>query len=100
MRAAAVDANHAEMMAALRKLGADVVDIHWIGQHVPGFVDLAVCHRLRTWFVEVKMPGEDLNANEIRFWAAHQETMPLRLVRTVEDCVKLVEEECSEYSRT
>ncbi len=94
MRRCSVDANHAEMMAALRKLGADVVDTHWLGRFVPGFPDLAVCHRSRTWFVEVKMPGEDLNANELRFWAVHQDIMPLRLVRCVEDCVQLVEEGC------
>ena len=92
MRAAATDANQREIVEALRGLGCDVVDVHWLGQHVPGFPDLIVGHRGRSWLVEVKTAAGKLTPDECVFWSLHHETLPLRVVRTIEDCVQMIEE--------
>jgi hypothetical protein len=51
MRAARVDANQAEIVAALRKAGCDVTPTHRAGE---GFPDLAVGYRGATYLLEVK----------------------------------------------
>jgi hypothetical protein len=51
MRRAAVDANQAEIVKALRKVGATVQPLHRVGQGCP---DLAVGHRGVNHFIEVK----------------------------------------------
>lgn len=50
-RASRVDANHAEIVAALRKIGASVADTSGVGG---GFPDLVVGYRGRNLIVEVK----------------------------------------------
>ena len=50
-RAARVDANQAEVVEALRGVGASVTTTHTIGQ---GFPDLAVGFRGRTYLLELK----------------------------------------------
>ena len=45
-----VDSNHSEIVAALRKAGAVVIDIHT----VPGALDLIVAHRGELHIMEVK----------------------------------------------
>lgn len=50
-RIAKVDANQAEIVAALRKVGASVTPTHQIGN---GFVDLVVGFRSRNYLFELK----------------------------------------------
>ena len=50
-RAAKRDRNHQEIVAALRKVGATVVDLGAVGQGVP---DLLVGHRGKTLLMEIK----------------------------------------------
>jgi hypothetical protein len=50
-RAAAVDANQARVVAALRRVGASVQPLHAVGKGVP---DLLVGFRGVTWLVECK----------------------------------------------
>jgi len=50
-RAARVDGNHPEVVAALRAIGASVADTSRVGS---GFPDLVVGFRGRNWLVEVK----------------------------------------------
>jgi len=51
MRAARVDANQAEIVAALRKAGCSVTPTHKAGE---GFPDLAVGYRGATFLLELK----------------------------------------------
>ena len=50
-RAARQDANHAEIVSALRKVGASVADTSGVGR---GFPDLVAGFRGRNWLMEVK----------------------------------------------
>jgi len=50
-RAAKKDRNHVEIVAALRKAGATVVDLGAVGHGVP---DLLIGHRGRTMLMEIK----------------------------------------------
>jgi hypothetical protein len=50
-RAAKVDRNQAEIVAALRSAGATVQPLHSVGQGCP---DLLVGYRGRNWLIEVK----------------------------------------------
>jgi hypothetical protein len=50
-RAAKVDANQADIVAALRAIGASVTPLHAVGNGVP---DLLVGFRRQTWLIEVK----------------------------------------------
>ena len=63
-RAARTDANQQAIIDALRKVGATVQPLHRQGEGVP---DLLVAYRLRNYLIEVKLPGEDLNARQ-RVW--------------------------------
>lgn len=50
-RAARTDANHAEIIHALRAIGASVADTSAVGQ---GFPDIVVGMRGRNWLIEIK----------------------------------------------
>ena len=50
-RRARVDANHGEVVQALRRVGALVFDLSRVGAGCP---DLLVCHRGRLYLLEVK----------------------------------------------
>lgn len=50
-RAAKVDGNQAEIVAALRKVGATVQPLHAVGAGCP---DLLIGYRGRNWLIEVK----------------------------------------------
>lgn len=60
------DANQAEIMWALRRCGAHVIDLHIIGGGVP---DLLVWYDGRYTLVEIKSPEGRLNTRE-REWLA------------------------------
>ncbi|MDD4986141.1 MAG: hypothetical protein PHQ43_10210 [Dehalococcoidales bacterium] len=55
------DANQAEIMAALRKVGASVQSLHEVGRGCP---DLVVGYHGHNYLMEVKMPFQILNAAE------------------------------------
>lgn len=66
------DANHAEIVAALRALGCSVVSTAGVGD---GFPDLAVGYRGETYLVEVKDGSKPpsarlLTADEASFFAS------------------------------
>lgn len=61
-RAAAVDANQAEIVAALRAVGATVITCHAVGK---GFPDLVVGYRGETFLIEVKDPSQPLHRHEL-----------------------------------
>lgn len=65
-RAAKVDANQAEIVRALRAVGARV---HVTSSLGGGFPDLTVGFRGQTFLLEVKQPGEKLTPRECVFFA-------------------------------
>lgn len=62
-----MDENQPEIVEALRKVGAKVVHTHQLGG---GFPDLIVWARNRMFLLEIKMPGEPLNKQQVEFIAA------------------------------
>ena len=69
-RAAKVDANHTEIVKALRKVGCSVLSLAAIGNGCP---DLLVSYRhrssnmVRTLLMEIKRPKGKLNAQQEQF---------------------------------
>jgi len=61
-RAAKVDSNQAEVVLALRKIGASVTPIHMVGQGCP---DLLVGFRGRTVVLEVKDGAKPPSARKL-----------------------------------
>jgi hypothetical protein len=84
-RAAKVDANHAEVVEALRKLPCEVLSLAQLGGGVP---DLLALFRGRLVFLEVKQPGEKQNAAQIKF----AERWPVAVVRSGPEAVLAVVE--------
>lgn len=62
--AAKVDANQAEIVEALRAAGCTVTTLHRVGQGCPDLLVGNIGHNL---LIEVKAPGEKLNARERRW---------------------------------
>jgi hypothetical protein len=63
-RAAKVDANHAAIVAALRRAGCSVQSLAGVGFGVP---DLLVGVRGKMYLLEVKRPGEDLRESQVEW---------------------------------
>ena len=63
-RAAKVDANQNEIVDALRKIGVSVLHLHQVGKGCP---DLLCWHRHRYVLLEVKVPGEGPNKEQVEF---------------------------------
>lgn len=63
-RAHRVDANQAEIIAALRRVGAFVVDTSSLGD---GFPDILACYRQGVYLLECKRRGGYLTPAERRF---------------------------------
>lgn len=61
-----MDQNQPAIVQAMRSVGAKVEHCHQIGG---GFPDLIVWAKGRTFLVEVKMPGEKLNKQQVEFIA-------------------------------
>lgn len=83
MRAKRTDANHADIIAALRRVGCAVVSLHEVGKGVP---DLLVWARNRTLLMEVKVPGETINKQQAEFIASWPGE--IHVVRTEEEALK------------
>ena len=86
-----VDANHAEVVAALRKIGASVVSLASVGAGVP---DLAVGFRGRNLLLEVKdgrkpPSARKLTDDEAAFMAAWKGQYAV--VESAEQAVAIVE---------
>ena len=63
-RAARVDTNQAEIVAALRAIGAQVEHLHTLGKGCP---DILVGYRGTNYLLEIKSPGGKLTDDE-RYW--------------------------------
>ncbi len=76
------DGNQAEIVSALRELGATVLIISGVGHNAP---DLVVGYRGRNFLMEVKQPGEDLRPGQQDWhdqWAGR-----VCVVRSPEDAI-------------
>jgi Holliday junction resolvase len=87
MRAARVDANHGEVVAALRKAGCTVQSLASIGKGCP---DLLVGKDGRTFTIEVKGPKGQLTPDQVKWINEWQGVV--HIVRTVDDALQLVGE--------
>jgi len=78
-----VDANQAEIVQALRSVGAGVCSLADLGHGVP---DLLVCYRRHLFLIEVKAPKGELTPDE-RAWHA---LWPVSVARSIEDALRVV----------
>ena len=89
-RAAKTDRNHAEVMAALRKAGAEVTSLHGVGQGVP---DLLASYRGQWFLIEVKdgkkAPSDRALTPDQKKWIDKQNA-PVSVVETVEAALKSI----------
>lgn len=85
MRAAKVDQNQPEIVAALRKAGISVQSTATIGK---GFPDLIAAKGDQCWLIEVKMPKGTLTPDQQRFLSEWKGTV--HIARTVEDALQIV----------
>lgn len=89
-RAAKVDANHSEIVTALRKIGATVTSTAAVGK---GFPDLAVGWRGMTLLLEIKDGSKPPSARKLTederdwhdMWRGHAE-----VVNTVDEAIRAV----------
>lgn len=79
--AAKTDANQAEILKALRSIGV-------AAEYIKLPLDLLICHQGSTALMEVKMPGEQLNKNQVEFIARWPGVV--HVVRSAEEAVKAV----------
>lgn len=84
-RAAKVDRNQAEIVAALRGVGASVQPIHRVGQGVP---DLLVGRGGANYLLEVKMPKEKLTPDELEWHLSWRGQVAV--VYGIEDALQVV----------
>ncbi len=85
MTAKRTDANQREVVAALRAVGAAVLDLHGVGRDCP---DLLVARQGQTWLMEVKSAEGVLSEGQRKFMA----NWPGRVVvvRSVEEALRAV----------
>lgn len=74
-----VDQNQAEIVAALRAVGATVQDLHEVGKGCP---DALIGFRGQTFLIEFKSPGGRLTSNQIT-WIQHWNGALVLIVDTV-----------------
>jgi ribosome maturation factor RimP len=80
-----VDANQAEIVAALRAAGCSVQSLAEVGHGVP---DLLVARAGQNWLLEVKSPGGKLTADEAKWLEAWRGKTAI--VYSIEDALKAV----------
>lgn len=90
-RAAKVDRNQAEIVAALRKVGATVTDTSKVGN---GFPDLTVGFRGKTYLMEVKdgskpPSARELTADQIE-WHIEWRGGPCAVVNSVDEALAFI----------
>lgn len=86
-RDARVDANQAEIVEALRQVGAVVFDTHALGG---GFLDIAVLFRGAVHLIEIKMPGGKLTPAEQEFHDAWGNSPFVHIVYSMEDALEAI----------
>lgn len=89
-RAARIDENQPAIVAALRKVGAEVTPLHRVGQ---GVSDLLVSFRQQWWLMEVKNPqkpkrDQKLKPDQVE-WIGKQRA-PVFVVYTPEEAVGIL----------
>ena len=88
-RAAKVDANQGDIVAAIRKAGYYVFDTHKLGD---GFPDILCVNKAgQVVLFEIKMPGGTLTKAEREFHASY--TGALYIVRSAEQAIDYLQEE-------
>ena len=90
MRACRVDANHADIRAALRAVGCGVMDLSKLGDGKP---DILVTRIRRGgieawWLMELKVAKGRLRAKQVTFAKGWPTT--IHVVRSVDEALKLV----------
>ena len=87
-RAARVDANQPEIVAALRAIGATVQHLHAVGQGCP---DLLVGLRGENWLIEVKdgdkPPSKQRLTEDEADWITNWNGAPVIIGRSVEEVI-------------
>lgn len=84
-RAARVDNNHGEIVAALRAVGASVQSLASIGRGCP---DVLCGYRMRHYLLEIKSPGGRLTEDESRWIAGWR--AEVHVVDSVEDALEAI----------
>ena len=85
MRFGKVDANHGEIVQALRSVGVSVQSLANIGHGCP---DIVAAKGSMTWMIEIKGAKGKLTPDQIKFIGAGAGTV--HIVRTVDDALQLV----------
>lgn len=80
-----VDANQAEIVAALRKAGCTVQHLHTIGSGCP---DLLVGYNAENWLLEIKAPGGTLTPDEREWWMKWNGQVAV--ARSAEDALQII----------
>ena len=88
------DSNQAEIVEALRKAGADVIDMHRVGG---GFPDLLIAYNGWLTLMEVKSPNGKLNEAELRWHERHGVEMPVHIVHNVDEALRTIGAETEEH---
>ncbi|OGT59751.1 MAG: hypothetical protein A3E01_04620 [Gammaproteobacteria bacterium RIFCSPHIGHO2_12_FULL_63_22] len=86
MRPLRTDANHKEICAALRKIGALVTDLSRVGGGVP---DLLVAYRGAFYVLEIKTDKGKLNDLQAAWHAKHKDCYVF-VVRSVDEAIAAV----------
>lgn len=85
-----VDANQADVVKALRKIGATVTHIHPLGHGVP---DLLVSFRNSWYVMEIKDGSKPPSARELtpdeRAWIAEQKAL-VAIINSPEEAVRFI----------
>ena len=91
--AAKVDKNQAEVVAALRKVGASVQSLASIGKGCP---DLLVGYHGNLYLMEIKdgskMPSQQLLTDDQKKWHEAWTGSPVYVVRSIEQALKILGE--------
>lgn len=82
-RAHRVDANQPEIVRALRRIGATVVDLSAVGNDVP---DLLVGYRGRWQLMEIKVEGGKLSKGQEKFYMSSQG--PIFIVTSIDEALE------------
>ena len=85
MRAAKVDANHAEIVGALRSSGASVQSLASIGKGCP---DILASRKPDMWLIEIKGAKGKLTPDQVAW--IHGWRGVVHIVRTVDDVINLI----------
>lgn len=91
--AAKVDANHAEVVAALRAVGAQVQSLAGVGAGCP---DLLVAHRGLWYVMEVKdgtkpLSHRKLTPAELEWVQSFGDVAPVFVVNSVDDALRAID---------